>query len=308
MSETCGKGIDDAYLVFSGILFFTIVRAFMMTYIFTPFGRSQGICRAKPVMRFAEQAWGCSWALTSWSCGMYLFYYSSYWLNLDEFYSTWPEIRLDPLFKLYYLMQISFWLQCILALNLEAKRKDYVQMFGHHILTSTLLIASYAFNTTRVGHVILTLMDFADIFLPLAKMLKYLGYQNLCDGTFVIFLASWVVTRHYLLVKIIIHAHVVQPIKLKSGRNITWCFVAMLAGLEALICVWSYAIGRVLWGIIRGGNADDSRSDTEDSDEEPDKPVSRDLDLPEVGVNGGLLVSSRTDVQANGSLSEKKRK
>lgn len=63
-------------------------------------------------------------------------------------------------------MQLSFWLQCILALNLEAKRKDYVQMFGHHILTSTLLIASYAFNTTRVGHVILTLMDFADIFLP----------------------------------------------------------------------------------------------------------------------------------------------
>lgn len=102
----------------------------------------------------------------------YLFYYSPYWLDISAFYQNWPEIRLNPTFKLYYLMQMAFWLQCILALNLEAKRKDYVQMFGHHVLSSTLLIGSYAFNTTRVGHTILTLMDFADIFLPVRDMLN----------------------------------------------------------------------------------------------------------------------------------------
>jgi acyl-CoA-dependent ceramide synthase len=73
-----------------------------------------------------------------------------------------------PSFKLYYLLQIAFWLQCILALNVEAKRKDYLQMFGHHILTSALLIGSYNYQVLYVGHVILTLMDFADIFLPVS--------------------------------------------------------------------------------------------------------------------------------------------
>lgn len=244
-----------------------MLRAFMMTFVYTPIGRSQGITKQKALMRFAEQAWGFTFALTSWSCGMILFYRSPYWLDMDAFYANYPERTLSPTFKLYYLGQLAFWLQCILALNLEAKRKDYVQMFGHHVLTSTLLIASYAFHTTRVGQVILMLMDFSDIFLPLAKMLKYTGHQRSCDAAFVVFLTSWLVTRHYLLGSVILHAHRTRPIVLPSGDNITWIFVALLTGLEGLICLWSLAIGRVLLGILRGSGADDSRSDTESDDE-----------------------------------------
>lgn len=99
-------------------------------------------------------------------------------------------------------------------------------------------------------------------------MLKYTGHQTLCDGTFVLFLLTWAFTRHYLLVKVILGAHRAQAVVEGSGRNITWIFVALLSGLEVLICIWSYAILRVLWGIVRGGNADDSRSDSEST--EPD--------------------------------------
>lgn len=237
----------------------------MMTYVFTPLGRLGGISKPKALLRFAEQAWGFTYATSSFSIGMYLFYNSEYWWDISKFYANWPETRLDPTFKVYYLMELAFWLQCILALNLEIKRKDYLQMFGHHILTSTLLIGSYCYDTTRVGHVILTLMDFADIFLPLAKMLKYTGHQTLCDSTFVLFLISWFSTRHYPLVKIILGAHRQQPIiHLASGHNITYIFVSLLSGLEVVICVWSLAILRVLWKILRGGNADDTRSDTEE--------------------------------------------
>lgn len=235
----------------------------MMTYVFTPLGKLNGISKPKALLRFAEQAWGFTWATSSWSIGMYLFYKSEYWMNISKFYSNWPETRLDPTLKLYYLIELAFWIQCILALNLEIKRKDYLQMFGHHILTSTLLIGSYCYHTTRVGHVILTLMDFADISLPLAKMLKYTGHQTLCDSTFVVFLISWFSTRHYPLIKIILGAHRQQPIETASGYNITYLFVWLLSGLELVICVWSLAILRVLWKILRGGNADDTRSDTE---------------------------------------------
>jgi hypothetical protein len=38
-------------------------------------------------------------------------------------------------------------------------------------------------------------MDFGDILLPLAKMLRYLGLTTLTDATFVAFLLSWLVTR-----------------------------------------------------------------------------------------------------------------
>ena len=99
---------------------------------------------------------------------------------MDALFADWPTKHLTPAFKLYYLLQIAFWLQCILALNVEAKRKDYLQMFGHHILTSALLIGSYSYHVTRVGHVILTLMDFADIWLPVCfvRCLTDSGCQN----------------------------------------------------------------------------------------------------------------------------------
>lgn len=54
----------------------------------------------------------------------------------------------------------------MLILNAEARRKDHVQMMTHHVITVILMAASYFFNFTRVGCLILLLMDWCDIFLP----------------------------------------------------------------------------------------------------------------------------------------------
>ena len=61
---------------------------------------------------------------------------------------------------------------------LEKKRKDFVEMMLHHFMTSGLVISSFLFNFTRVGTAILVEQDFADIFLPLAKMFKYAKWNK----------------------------------------------------------------------------------------------------------------------------------
>ena len=53
----------------------------------------------------------------------------------------------------------------ILILNAEARRKDHIQMMTHHIITVILVVTSYFTNFTRVGCVIMVLMDCCDIFL-----------------------------------------------------------------------------------------------------------------------------------------------
>lgn len=53
----------------------------------------------------------------------------------------------------------------ILILNAEARRKDHVQMLTHHIITIILMVASYFTNFTRVGCVIMVLMDWCDVLL-----------------------------------------------------------------------------------------------------------------------------------------------
>ena len=119
----------------------------------------------------------------------------------------------------------------ILILNAEARRKDHVQMMTHHIITVVLMVASYFANFTRVGCVIMVLMDLCDVLLgvsasfffiyvrlikllllQLAKMIRYINIsQFACDVTFGCFMVSWVVTRHVLFLSVIFSMWFTSP-------------------------------------------------------------------------------------------------
>lgn len=96
-------------------------------------------------------------------------YHSDFWLSLHGIWEGWPFREADGLFKWYYLVQWGFWVQQILVVNIEEKRKDYAQMFTHHIFTTALLFLSYGYYHMRVGIVILAIMDFVDIILPVSE-------------------------------------------------------------------------------------------------------------------------------------------
>jgi len=96
-------------------------------------------------------------------------YHSEYWNNLEGMWN-WPDREVSGLFKWYYLVQFAFWLQQILVVNIEEKRKDYAQMFFHHIITCVLIFMSYGDYHLRIGNVILCIMDIADIVLAVSLM------------------------------------------------------------------------------------------------------------------------------------------
>ncbi|KAF2469485.1 longevity assurance proteins LAG1/LAC1 [Lindgomyces ingoldianus] len=191
-----GCGNDDVPLVLLWIVIFTGLRAVIMDYVLDPLARLGGIRTRKELVRFKEQAWLIVYCSVFWSLGMYIMYHSEFWLNLSGMWHGWPFREVSGLHKWYYLVQFAFWIQQILVVNIEEKRKDYAQMFTHHIFTCVLLFASYGYLHMRVGTVILCIMDVIDIILPTAKILKYMGYTTACDIAFGVFMAVWVVTRH----------------------------------------------------------------------------------------------------------------
>ena len=73
--------------------------------------------------------------------------------------------------KWYYLVQFAFWIQQIVVVNIEERRKDYSEMFTHHIITCFLVFGSYTYYQTKVGNAILCLMDVLDITLPVRDIL-----------------------------------------------------------------------------------------------------------------------------------------
>jgi len=99
-------------------------------------------------------------------------------------------------FKVYYLLQLCFWVHQLFVLCIEEWRTDMPMYLFHHLLTIFLIGSSYCINGTRIGTAILVEQDFADIFLPVALMLKYLELETLCECFFAIFAIAWIPTRH----------------------------------------------------------------------------------------------------------------
>ena len=105
----------------------------------------------------------------------YLMYNSKYWFNLRELWTDWPTRDMDGLFKWYYLLQFAFWLQQMLVVNIEERRKDYAQMFNHNVVTAGLIFTSYGYHHSRVGNAIMCLMDIVDILLPASHTVIVFG-------------------------------------------------------------------------------------------------------------------------------------
>jgi acyl-CoA-dependent ceramide synthase len=295
------KGPDDVFVVVFWIFMWIFLRAILMRYFWSPLARCCGIKRESQVVRFAEQGWslaywGVFWALgfVSFSLSLpnYLLYSVESWmiaqsqyimqsspyrnLRTEHFYIGYPHIQLKPLTKWYYLVQTSFWFSQIVVLNIEKKRKDHAQMFTHHIITSILIVLSLIFNFTRIGNAILCLMDFCDIFFALAKMLRYVGLQKLCDATFGFFVIAWIVTRHilynyitYSLAKATEYApyHWDPPAGSFWTKEWQFNFIALLLSLQVLMCIWFAMILKVVYRVLTGKTATDTRSDTEEDDD-----------------------------------------
>ena len=95
----------------------------------------------------------------------------------------------------YFAIELGFYMSLLVSQFTDVKRKDFWQLFVHHIITISLLMFSYLCNFHRVGSLVLLLHDCADYWLELAKMALYAKLAKLCDPLFIIFTVVWFLTR-----------------------------------------------------------------------------------------------------------------
>ncbi|KAI0996341.1 hypothetical protein K3495_g11838 [Podosphaera aphanis] len=308
-----------------------------MDYGLIVIAKKGGVRAKRDQVRFAEQAWLLIYYSVFWSLGMYIMFNSDYWLNFQELWTNWPSREIGGLRKWYILVQYAFWLQQIMVINIEKRRKDHWQMFMHHIVTTMLIFTSYGYHHTRVANLILCVMDVVDIILPIAKCLKYLGFSTLCDFMFGIFMVVWFVARHVIYMMICWSVYIDLPANIKfgcyKGRNgaiagpfpppdrighllepfrnpegivcmnnsIKWGFLGALLLLQGITLIWFWMIVQVALRVLQGGQADDSRSDDEE-DEDVIMTDSEDTEPPlyeEIDTDSMTLKSRISSVRSN---------
>ncbi|KAJ2716704.1 Sphingosine N-acyltransferase lag1 [Coemansia spiralis] len=279
------RGLCDVPFVAIWIFQIVAARSIMLRYVLPLIPRFCGITSRRSERRFSETGWFLSYILTSMTIGIRLWMASPYYMNMRNLYANYPEDHMLMPYDLkwYYLVQMAFWTSNIYTIFVEERRKDHLEMLTHHVVTIALVASSYYCHFTRFGHVFMLVMDFPDIFLSLAKMFRYLGYEMIPNVLFGTFTVSWVATKHYLCLKLMfsIWSYGVEEIppakhfphypNSYASYPLVSVFWAALCVLQAILIYWLYMIIKVLERVlIMGEDVDDNRSDNEgDSDDSP---------------------------------------
>ena len=67
------------------------------------------------------------------------------------------------------MIELAFYWSLLFSQFIDVKRKDFWQMFLHHIATISLLSFSYIVNFVRVGSLVLVVHDCADYWLEVGN-------------------------------------------------------------------------------------------------------------------------------------------
>jgi hypothetical protein len=67
------------------------------------------------------------------------------------------------------MIELAFYWSLVFSQFIDVKRKDFWQMFIHHIATISLLSFSYIVNFVRVGTLVLVVHDCGDYWLEVKK-------------------------------------------------------------------------------------------------------------------------------------------
>lgn len=167
----------------------------------------------------------------------------------------------------YYNIELAFYISLVITQFIDTKRKDFWQMFVHHVVTILLLVLSWACNFHRLGVLVLAIHDIADVPLEGAKLAKYCKKQRLADLLFAIFTLTWIYTRCYLLPTRVIYYTTYQALSIIPFFPAYYILNGLLCLLQVLHLAWTWLIIRIVFYAIKNNGMRDLRSDSEDSDE-----------------------------------------
>lgn len=270
-------GYRDFGLVLSAFVALAALRAAVQLLLYASVFWRRDL-PLKSIIRFTEQGWCFVYYGSAAFCGWKLLRDQPYGWNAKTLWVGFPHMYVDPRVKAYYLWVFGYWLSQIFVIHIEDKRSDHYQMFTHHIVTCALVWGSYSYGYTRIGHLVMIMMDFVDTWLSIAKCSKYLRInKKVTDFFFMVFIITWIGFRHGVYMYEMLYgmfyatpslegecalAATGEPLMCFSRTAHTSFFILAMI-LQIITLVWLWMIIKVVIRVLRGQGAVDSRSDDE---------------------------------------------
>uniref|UniRef100_A0A1L8EBK0 Protein transporter n=1 Tax=Haematobia irritans TaxID=7368 RepID=A0A1L8EBK0_HAEIR len=221
--------------------------------------------------KFCENTWRCIYYTYSFIFGVIVLWDKPWFWDVKTCWYGYPHQSVTGDIWWYYMISMAFYWSLTVTQFFDVKRKDFWQMFIHHMVTLLLMSLSWICNLHRVGSLVLVIHDCADIFLEAAKLTKYAKYQKLCDVIFAIFTVVWLITRLGFYPRIIYSTSIEAP-KILPMFPAYYIFNSLLIMLLLLHIVWTYMILKIVIdslqkGLMSGDIRSSDESDVSESSE-----------------------------------------
>jgi len=163
--------------------------------------------------KFSESFWKFTYYLftTIWAWGSV--YRADFYSDTSLCWKGWPNQQWTPSLRYFYITQLAFYLHSIVAhVTIEVRRKDYLQMLVHHVVTAMLICGAMYFNFFRIGAIVMFLHDINDVILEFSKMNQYRGSEGIAHIGLATLILSWTLTRIYLFPRKVIYSTLMESV------------------------------------------------------------------------------------------------
>ncbi|XP_053617765.1 ceramide synthase 2-like [Plodia interpunctella] len=205
------------------------------------------------LVKFCENSWKCTFYVCNFSFGLFVLWDKEWLWDIDQCYIGYPHQGVTNDVWWYYMVSSAFYWSLTISQFWDVRRKDFWQMFIHHIATIALLTFSWVCNLHRVGTLVLLLHDCADIFVESVKAAKYANYQKLCDSLFLALIVVWISTRVGIYPLYIIWSTSIRAPMLLPMFPAYYIFNSLLCLLLLLHVVWTWLILQIAYKTIQAG-------------------------------------------------------
>ena len=210
--------------------------------------------------KMSECSWRGIYYMTSFWCGLYIMWDKAWFWETKQAWHEYPRQHVPFELCVYYMISMGMYGCHIIYAMWDVKRKDFLVHLIHHFVAMLLLALSWSCNLVRTGALVLCVHDFADYWLKIAKMAKFLQYDKSAVILYDVFVLFWFLSRLGFFPFKILKNIMVE----KEGWPVFYILYGLLILLLVLHFIWSYFILQMfVTFLVRGTKETDGRSEGE---------------------------------------------
>lgn len=215
--------------------------------------------------KFTESAWRCTFYFSAFLYGIWALHDKPWTYDSAFCFINYPHHSISNEVWWYYNFELGFYISLIFSQFFDVKRKDFWQMFIHHIVTVCLLCFSWGCNLHRIGTLVLIIHDFADIPLEGSKIANYIKKPKLANVVFTLFTICWIYSRLGLLPFRVILYSTYYGLDYVEMFPAYYIFNSLLIALQILHIIWTLLILKIAYNAFFKDGVKDLRESDESS-------------------------------------------